>query len=295
MDDLLDAFLHYEAVERGLAENTVASYRRDLLSFLVFIDKSGITSLQQTNRMHIQAFLLEQHNEGKATATLSRCVASIRAFYTFLLQERIVDHDPAVYVRSPKLARKLPHVLTMDEVSALLATPDPATAIGLRDKAMFEVLYATGIRVSELTSLNVSDVNLSASFLRCIGKGSKERIIPLGRLARHAVIEYTLRARHSLLRDKEELSLFVNHLGDRLTRQGFWKIIKKYAKMAGITQDITPHTLRHSFATHLLENGADLRAVQEMLGHADISTTQIYTHVTTTRLKDVYDKSHPRA
>lgn len=295
MDDFLDAFLHYEAVERGLAENTVASYRRDLIAFLTFIDQKGIVSLQQTNRMHIQEFMLELRNQGKATATLSRCVASIRAFYNFLVQERMVDHDPVVYVRSPKIERKLPHVLTVDEVNALLAMPDLSTGMGLRDKAMFELLYATGIRVSELISLDVSDVNLSASFLQCMGKGSKERIIPLGRLARHAIMEYTLRARYSLLRYPDEPTLFVNHLGDRLTRQGFWKIIKKYAKMAGITQDITPHTLRHSFATHLLENGADLRAVQEMLGHADISTTQIYTHVTTIRLKDVYDKSHPRA
>ncbi len=295
MDDLLDAFLHYEAVERGLAENTIASYRHDLLLYLSFIDELDISSLQQTNRMHIQAFLVELHHQGKASATLSRCVASIRAFYNFLLQERIVDHDPAIYVHSPKIARKLPHVLTMDEVSSLLVMPDPSTEMGLRDKAMFEVLYATGIRVSELISLNVSDVNLSASFLRCLGKGSKERIIPLGRFARQAVVAYTQAARYSLLQDKEDKALFVNHLGKRLTRQGFWKIIKKYAKMAGIKQDITPHTLRHSFATHLLENGADLRAVQEMLGHADISTTQIYTHVTTTRLKDVYDKSHPRA
>ena len=295
MDELLEAFLHYEAVERGLASNTVESYRRDLTSYLDFVEKRGLRSILETDRSLIQSFLYDLRQKGRATATLSRNIASIRAFYSFLVQERILEKDPAMHLETPKLERRLPHVLTMEEVSTLLAMPDAASEMGLRDKAMLELLYATGIRVSELISLNVDDANLSASFLRCFGKGSKERIIPLGRLARQAVMDYLLRARHALVRYPDEPSLFVNHLGDRLTRQGFWKIIKKYARAAGISKDITPHTLRHSFATHLLENGADLRAVQEMLGHADISTTQIYTHVTTSRLQDVYAKSHPRA
>jgi integrase/recombinase XerD len=245
--------------------------------------------------MQIMGYLLYLQEQGRATATLSRNLASIRAFYQFLLREKFIDKDPSVNLESPKIEKKLPQVLSVVEVETLLNGPDTRLASGMRDKAMLELLYATGIRVSELVSLNLSDVNLNMGFIKCFGKGSKERIIPLGRLAIEGVSRYLERGRPMLKKRGQEEALFLNHHGRRLSRQGFWKIIKKYAQLANSHKEITPHTLRHSFATHLLENGADLRSVQEMLGHADISTTQIYTHVTRSRLKEVYAKAHPRA
>jgi len=295
MDFALDAFMQYVTVERALARNTLESYERDLRAYLQFLRQRGVNDIAQTDRTSVVLYLQALQDKGRATATISRAVASLRAFYAFLTREHMIALDPTAHLDTPRLERRLPRVLTAAEVERLLASPNPGTRAGLRDRAMLELLYATGIRVSELVSLKVTDVNLSASFLQCYGKGSKERIVPLGRLARDAVAEYLLRARTAMARDSQETSLFVNHLGDRLTRQGFWKIIKKYALMASITSHLTPHTLRHSFATHLLDNGADLRAVQEMLGHADISTTQIYTHVSRTRLQDAYASSHPRA
>lgn len=295
MDHALEAFMHYVSVERALAENTRQSYQRDLSAYLTFLREKGIVHLDDTSRTSILLYLQELRRKGRATATVTRNLASIRSFYAFLTRERLIARDPALHLDTPKADRRLPAVLTTQEVDRLLAMPDPGQAPGLRDRAMLELLYATGIRVSELVSLNVTDVNLSAAYLQCYGKGAKERIIPIGQMARKAVEEYLLRARSGMVRVDRESALFVNHLGDRLTRQGFWKLIKKYALAAGIYGHITPHTLRHSFATHLLDNGADLRAVQEMLGHADISTTQIYTHVTRSRLQDVYAKSHPRA
>lgn len=295
MDQALEAFMHYVAVERSLADNTRQSYQRDLAAYLSFVRDKGITDLNETSRTSILLYLQDLRNKGRATATVTRNLASIRAFYAFLSRERLIDRDPSLHLDTPKTERRLPQVLSIQEVDRLLAMPDPSQPTGLRDRAMLELLYATGIRVSELVALNITDVNLPASYLQCYGKGAKERIIPLGKMARQAVEDYVLRARVGMLRFDREQALFVNHLGDRLTRQGFWKLIKKYAREAGIFGHITPHTLRHSFATHLLDNGADLRAVQEMLGHADISTTQIYTHVTRTRLQDVYAKSHPRA
>lgn len=295
MDHALEAFMHYVSVERALAENTRQSYQRDLSAYLTFLREKGIVHLDDTSRTSILLYLQELRHKGRATATVTRNLASIRSFYAFLARERLIARDPALHLDTPKADRRLPAVLTTQEVDRLLAMPDLGQAPGLRDRAMLELLYATGIRVSELVSLNVTDVNLSAAYLQCYGKGAKERIIPIGQMARKAVEEYLLRARSGMVRVDRESALFVNHLGDRLTRQGFWKLIKKYALAAGIYGHITPHTLRHSFATHLLDNGADLRAVQEMLGHADISTTQIYTHVTRSRLQDVYAKSHPRA
>jgi len=295
VDLALDAFMQYVSVERALADNTLSSYQRDLASYIAFLTQRGVTELGQTDRTTILLFLQELRKKGRATATITRNLASLRAFYSFLTRERWIEIDPALHLETPKPERRLPQVLSTDEVDRLLASPDSHSPMGLRDRAMLELLYATGIRVSELVSLNLGDVNLIAAFLQCYGKGAKERIIPIGQMARRAVEDYLGRARHSLLREEREPALFVNHLGDRLTRQGFWKIIKKYARTAGIVHHLTPHTMRHSFATHLLDNGADLRAVQEMLGHADISTTQIYTHVSRTRLQDVYARSHPRA
>lgn len=295
MDKLIERFVHYLAVERGLALNTLESYQRDLMAYASFLSRNSITDPNQTRRANIIAFLAELQRKGRATATISRNLASMRAFYGFLLRDGLIDTDPTTNLESPKIDKRLPKVLSVGEVESLLESPDCGTVAGIRDKAMLELLYATGIRVSELVSLNLTDVNLNMGFLKCYGKGSKERIIPLGSVSLKAVSEYVMRSRVKLLRDREEESLFLNHHGQRLSRQGFWKIIKKYATAAVIDKEITPHTLRHSFATHLLENGADLRSVQEMLGHADISTTQIYTHLTKSRLKEVYAKTHPRA
>lgn len=293
---MLQAFIHYLSVEKGLAKNTLESYERDLTQFLDALESSGIRLLTDITKNHIVQHLLKLKQAGKAPATLSRNMVSIRAFFQFLVRERILVQDPTLNMETPKLVKKLPKVLSVQEVENLLNAPQTSTSGGVRDKAMLELLYATGIRVSELISLDVSSVNLGMGFIRCMGKGSKERIIPMGRIALHWLDIYIQSKRPKLLKPiKLEDALFVNQKGSRLTRQGFWKIIKQYAREARINKEITPHTMRHSFATHLLENGADLRAVQEMLGHADISTTQIYTHVTKTKMKEVYDRTHPRA
>lgn len=295
MKENLLSFIHYLTVERGLSKNTLLSYERDLKPFLQYLLDSGMTDVNQVHRQHIMTYLVGLKEAGKATSTLSRNMASIRSFFQFLLRDDKIELDPSVHLETPKIERRLPKVLSMNEVELLLQAPQESTPFGQRDRAMLELLYATGIRVSELISLTLDDVHLQLGFIKCMGKGSKERIIPLGSLAIQSIDTYITRGRGELTKKKKSMVLFVNHHGNALTRQGFWKIIKKYSKEIGIKKEITPHTLRHSFATHLLENGADLRSVQEMLGHADISTTQIYTHVTKTRLRDVYAKSHPRA
>ncbi|MDL0419063.1 site-specific tyrosine recombinase XerD [Caldifermentibacillus hisashii] len=297
MKDYLKDFLHYLIVEKGLAENTIQSYRRDISAYLIFIEKKlQITDINHVTRVHIMQFLSCLKDEGKSARTIARHIASIRSFHHFLILDKIVDHDPTVHIETPHPELKLPKVLNTDEVDTLLNTPDLTTTLGLRDKAMLELMYATGMRVSELVNLNINDVHLSLGFVRCLGKGNKERIIPIGKMATEALKEYLEKARPKLINHKNKTdSLFMNHHGQRLSRQGFWKILKQMAVKAGIEKELTPHTLRHSFATHLLENGADLRSVQELLGHSDISTTQIYTHVTKTRLKDVYNQFHPRA
>jgi integrase/recombinase XerD len=295
MESYVNEFINYLAVERGLAQNTLESYGRDLRQFNTFLQNSQLDFIRNSNRDTILSYLNSLQVKGRAVSTISRNLAAIKSFYQYLVREHHIEKDPAVNLESPKLEKKLPKILTITEVEELLKQPNAFQPTGLRDKAMLELLYATGIRVSELISLNISDVNLDMGYIKCYGKGAKERIVPLGSIAAKCVQEYIGKGRPKLVRTYEEPSLFVNHHGNRLTRQGFWKIIKKYALEASITKEITPHTLRHSFATHLLENGADLRSVQEMLGHADISTTQIYTHVTKNRLKEVYDKTHPRA
>jgi len=295
MESYVNEFINYLAVERGLAQNTLESYGRDLRQFQTYLQNSQLDFLRNSNRDTILNYLNSLQVRGRAVSTISRNLAAIKSFYQYLVRERHLEKDPAVNLESPKLEKKLPKILSITEVEELLKQPNTSQPTGLRDKAMLELLYATGIRVSELISLNISDVNLDMGYIKCYGKGAKERLVPLGSIAAKCVQEYIGKGRAKLVRTYEEASLFVNHHGNRLTRQGFWKIIKKYAMEARITKAITPHTLRHSFATHLLENGADLRSVQEMLGHADISTTQIYTHVTKNRLKEVYDKTHPRA
>jgi len=294
MEQLVENYLLHLKVERGLAKNTLESYRRDLAKFVRYLHRLGVLGLGQVERREIMAFLEDLHSNGRAAATISRNLAAIRSFYSFLTQENLVDKNPSIELDSPKIPKRLPNILTVAEVNKLLSQPDANSASGKRDKAMLELLYATGIRVSELVDLNYSDVNLEMGFLRCLGKGSKERIVPMGATAMECVDTYFKLGRPKLVRDNQELAVFVNTHGRRLTRQGFWKILKKYVRQAGFTQDITPHTLRHSFATHLLENGADLRSVQEMLGHSDITTTQIYTQVTANHLRDVYQQFRPR-
>lgn len=295
MKKLIHEFINYLSVERGLAVNTLESYGRDLRQYSQFLETDDETSLDSVSRATIMNYLTHLQLQGKATATIARRLAALKAFYQFLVRERLIQQDPTANLESPKLEKRLPKVLSVGEVERLLGAPNLSVPAGVRDRAMLELLYATGIRVSELVSLNVADVDLTMGYIRCAGKGSKERIVPLGTLAIDSCREYIQGARARLVKDRDEAALFVNHHGHRLTRQGFWKIVKKYADDAKIEKEITPHTLRHSFATHLLENGADLRSVQEMLGHADISTTQIYTHVTKGRLKEVYARTHPRA
>jgi integrase/recombinase XerD len=297
MGDQLKDFIHFLIVEKGLAKNTIVSYERDLKSYVHYLNTvENIQHLNDVQRVHIVHFLGLLKEQGKSSKTLARHIASLRAFHQFLLRDRVTDHDPSVHIETPKMERTLPKVLNIQEVETLLDSPKQNDHFGIRDKAMLEILYATGIRVSELIGLDLGDVHLTMGFVRCIGKGNKERIIPIGKTAANALKHYLEQGRPFFVNKKQrEEALFLNHHGMRLTRQGFWKILKRLAAQAGIQKELTPHTLRHSFATHLLENGADLRAVQEMLGHADISTTQIYTHVTKTRLKDVYSKFHPRA
>ncbi|KOR95122.1 site-specific tyrosine recombinase XerD [Geobacillus stearothermophilus] len=298
MEYELKDFLHYLTVERNLAHNTIVSYERDLKKYVRYLCQvEQLQAWGEVERLHILHFLKFLSEQGQSARTIARHLASIRSFHQFLLREKIAAQDPTVHIETPQFERTLPKVLSVEEVEALLAAPQVSTPFGLRDKAMLELLYATGMRVSELVQLNLSDVHLTMGFVRCYGKGRKERIVPIGRMAIEALAHYLERGRPQLvnLRRRATEALFLNHYGQRLTRQGFWKILKRLAKEAGIEKELTPHTLRHSFATHLLENGADLRAVQELLGHADISTTQMYTHVTKTRLKDVYKQYHPRA
>ncbi|OPX83769.1 MAG: Tyrosine recombinase XerD [Pelotomaculum sp. PtaB.Bin104] len=293
---LLEEFIYHLDVERGLAENTLSSYRLDLNGYMAFCRDGGLGTLEQADRNTVMSYLWQLQLAGCAPATIARHLAALRSFYKYLLREDLITRDPTAGLEFPKSVQKLPRVLTVEEMKLLLGQPALNEPTGLRDKAMLELLYATGIRVSELVSLNLEHVNLESGFIRCFGKGSRERIVPLGDVAAHFLKEYLLGGRSKLMIAGGDITaLFVNQHGRRLTRQGFWKILKKYATKANINKEITPHTFRHSFATHLLENGADLRSVQEMLGHADISTTQIYTHLTRQRLREVYARSHPRA
>lgn len=296
MNDQLSDFIHFMTVERGLSENTIVSYKRDLQNYLSFLmTHEQLTDIRDVTRLHIIHYLKQLKEEGKSSKTSVRHLSSIRSFHQFLLREKVTTDDPSWNIETQKTERTLPKVLSLGEVEKLLDTPNQHTPFDYRDKAMLELLYATGIRVSEMLDLTLADVHLTMGFVRCFGKGRKERIVPIGEAAASAIEEYIEKGRSKLLKKQPSDALFLNHHGKKMSRQGFWKNLKKRAIEAGIQKELTPHTLRHSFATHLLENGADLRAVQEMLGHADISTTQIYTHVTKTRLKDVYHKFHPRA
>lgn len=295
MQDNLQDYLNYLSVERGLSKNTLESYARDLRQYLNYLSEKKNLKITETTQATVIGYLLQLQAKGKATATLSRSLAAIKSYYHFLFREDKIEKDPTINLDAPKQEKRLPRVLAVEDVERLLEQPDLKNPAGIRDRAMLEALYATGLRVSELVSLRVGDLNLDMGYIKCFGKGSKERIVPLGSVATKQIRLYLEHARKFLASSMNEDTLFLNHHGRRLTRQGFWKIIKKYAETINLQEEITPHTLRHSFATHLLENGADLRSVQEMLGHADISTTQIYTHLTKSKIKEVYEKTHPRA
>lgn len=292
----MDYLAGYEAwliSEKNAAVNTLSSYLRDIRQFLAFLVSIKVKP-EKANQQVFDQYTKHLNAQGKSVATITRSVASLKSFYTYLQASHIVSFNPAKNIAPVKSERKLPQILSSKEVDLFLEQPNCSDAKGYRDKAMLELLYATGIRVSELIELNLYNVNLSASIIRCESHG-KERIIPLYPSAVRALAEYIERVRPQMIDQPDEQALFVNLNGHRMTRQGFWKIIKYYQEKAGIKKEITPHTLRHSFAAHLLENGADLRSIQEMLGHADISSTQIYTQVVGQKLKDVYAKAHPRA
>ena len=274
--------------------NTVSSYVRDVRQFASYLSETAGMPLEDVQREQVCEYLQWMQEQGKSPSTVSRAMASLKNFYAFLLAENEVEANPAVDITTEKVVKKLPQVLTNAEVELLLSQPQCVDMKGYRDKAMLELLYATGIRVSEMIALNFDDVNLAGEFIRCCGKG-KERIIPLYPAAVRALADYMQDIRPNMIADPEEEALFVNMSGERMSRQGFWKIVKHYQQTARIEKDITPHTLRHSFATHLLENGADLQSIQEMLGHSDISSTQIYTQLVKQHLKSVYNKYHPRA
>lgn len=296
MDAYLSAFMDYLRYEKGFAESTQQSYRRDLEKLRSFMQwPDGESHWDQLRKAEILSFMAGELDDGKARATVARGLSSLKTFYKFLIMEEYLQTNPTNDLETPKVKRKLPDVLTVDDIDHLMECPNVLKPLGLRDRAMMELMYGTGIRVSECLSLQLEDLNFTAGFLRCMGKGKKERIVPINNMAMVWVERYISKGRPQLVKTRGERTLFLNAHGRPLSRQGFFKILVNYGQAAGIKKEITPHTLRHSFATHLLENGADLRAVQEMLGHADISTTQIYTHLSNRHLRQVYDQAHPRA
>lgn len=294
MDEALQQYLTHLAVERGLSDNSLQSYARDIKRYLAFLKTKNIDDLQTVERKLVSEFLASLMGYGLSPVSLSQNISALRGFHRFLASEGITKTDPTENIETPRLDKKLPEVLDLSEVENLLAQPDPASLLGLRDKAMLELLYACGLRVTELLTLKTSDLFFDQDFIRCFGKGSKERIVPVGRSARNWTEKYRQGSRPSLLKKFSTEVLFLNNRGRPMSRMGFWKLLKAYAQKAGIKKRVHPHILRHSFATHLLEGGADLRSVQEMLGHADISTTQIYTHVDREYLKEVHRQFHPR-
>jgi integrase/recombinase XerD len=294
-EELIDPFLHYLAVEKGLARNTLEAYSRDLNAYLEFLEAEGIASFVETSKVTLMAFIQHLKKRGLAQRSITRSLVALRGLYRYLAQEGHLEVNPLEDMELPRLTSTLPHVLTLQDVEQLLAQPDVETTLGIRDGAMLELLYATGMRVSELCDLPTSGLNLEVGFVMVRGKGGKERIVPIGEAAMEKARVYLEQARPAMLKGRESPYLFLNNRGGRLSRQGFSKILRQYALKAGITKHITPHTLRHSFATHLLERGADLRFIQAMLGHVDISTTQVYTHVNQEYLKQLHRRFHPRA
>jgi integrase/recombinase XerD len=297
----IQSFLNHLSIEKGFSKNTTEAYKNDLHQLASFVEELAVGQgydprWYAVDRNLLISYILDLKERNYAPATVARKVAAAKSFFNFLIAEKVLDSDPAENISSPKVGKPLPKPLSAAEVRALLEEPARLSSPeAKRDKAMLELLYGGGMRVSELVSMNTSDLNLGAGFVRCFGKGSKERIIPIHEKATQSLEEYLEKARPLLLRNRDEAALFLNRRGERLTRQGFWLIIKAYAKSADIKTEVTPHTLRHSFATHMLSGGADLRAVQELLGHANISSTQIYTHLTSEHVRQAYEKAHPRA
>ncbi len=294
LDVLVDQYLNYLLVEKGLSKKTIESYSSDLTRYLKFLKTIKISTISNADTPAILKHLISLRNAGLGSRSRARHLVTIRGFYKFLIEEKVIKNDPTRVIDLPKSGLRLPDVLSFEEVKRLIDTPDINKPTGARDAAMIELLYAAGLRVSELVNLRIQDVNLEACFVRVFGKGSKERVVPIGLYAKEKIDYYIKTFRPKLLKNIASPYLFVARAGRPITRQGFWKLIKKYGQLAGITRRIKPHSLRHSFASHLLEGGADLRSVQIMLGHVDISTTQIYTHVAREHLKKIHEKFHPR-
>jgi integrase/recombinase XerD len=291
---LIDAYLDHLRVERRLAEHSLESYGRDLAALAAYADRLGKPP-EALDRHALEAFVRGQMTRGLSPRSVARAVAAVRGFFRFLVLDRRIEHSPADDLRPPRAWPALPKFLSLEEVDALLAQPDVSTPAGLRDRAMIELLYATGLRVSELVGVRLADLHLDEHYLTCIGKGSKERLVPIGEQASDWIAQYQATARRALLKGRSSPRLFLNARGGSLSRVGFWKILRQHGRRANLPRALSPHVLRHSFATHLLERGADLRSIQLMLGHSDLSTTQIYTHVLEARLRSVYDRFHPRA
>jgi integrase/recombinase XerD len=294
LDILIDQYLNYLLIEKGLSGTTLESYSSDINRYREFLNENKVRRISETDTALILKHMIALRNAGLNARSRARHLVAIRGFYRFMVHEKIIRHDPARLVDLPKTSLKLPDILSVDEISQLLETPDTAKPRGARDCAMLELLYAAGLRVSELVNLKMQDVNLEAGFVRVFGKGSKERVVPIGLHANEKIESYIQKSRHTLLKNRASPYLFVARAGQPLTRQGFWKLLRKYAGQAQLNKKVTPHSLRHSFASHLLEGGADLRAVQVMLGHVDIATTQIYTHVARRQLKILHKRFHPR-
>ena len=293
MDEQIENFLAFLENDKKLANNTLQSYKRDIMQYKKYIKENKINYLK-VNENDIRNYFTYLEEEGKKTSTISRNLASVRSFYQFLIRVKKIKADPTIGVQAPKVKKKAPNVLTAREVELLLEQPSTADLKGIRDKAMLEFAYATGMRVTEIISLDIDDVNLKEEYVIC-KSSNKKRLIPLGQMSSSALATYMKESRPYLIKDENTKALFVNINGKRLTRQGFWKIVKYYKEQANITKEITPHILRHSFATHLLQNGADLKSIQSMLGHSDISSTQVYMQFQNETLKEVYKKAHPRA
>jgi len=293
-DILIDSYIQFLIVEKGLSENSIIGYAHDIEEYLCFLNKKNINKVTEKDTAFILEYLIALQKAKLSPKTRERRICAIKGFYKFFVQEKKLKSDPSKFIDLPKKGLKLPDVLSISEIERLIKEPNTKTAKGLRDCAMLELLYAAGIRVSELINIKVTDVNMHACFIKIFGKGSKERIVPIGLCAKKSIENYLKAARQEILKDKISSYMFIARAGKPMTRQGFWKNLKKYAAASGITKKITPHTFRHSFATHLVEGGADLRSIQIMLGHSDISTTQIYTHIASGRLKEIHTRFHPR-
>lgn len=294
MLDYIEDFVYFMDSTKHKSYNTIQSYKRDISQYITYLNTTGINDITKTTRTTVLTYLIKLQEQGKATSTVLRTLASLKSYYLFITDSGNKMENPTKNLEAPHVEKKLPQILTTAEIDKLLEQPSLSEPKGIRDKAMLELLYATGIRVSELINLKLGDVNIPLGFIRCTSS-KKERFIPIGNISKSAVVRYIDKARPRMISSENEDLLFVNCNGSHLSRQGFWKIIKQYGKDANISTDITPHTLRHSFAAHLLENGADLKSIQEMLGHSDISSTQIYSQLMKSKLKDVYQKAHPRA